>query len=101
MTGEITLRGKVLPIGGLKEKVLAAHREGIKIVIIPKENEKDLQDIPAEVRESLKIDMVETMDQVLQLALVKPLALHVREISEEFNPVVDGSKVSGESITQH
>jgi len=91
----------VLPIGGLKEKVLAAHREGIKNIIIPKENEKDLQDIPAEVRESLKIDMVETMDQVLQLALVRPLTPVGSEINETFTPVVDGTKVSGESITQH
>jgi ATP-dependent Lon protease len=101
MTGEITLRGKVLPIGGLKEKVLAAHREGIKNIIIPKENEKDLQDIPVEVRESLKIDMVETMDQVLQLALVRPLTPIASVINETFTPVVDDAKVSGESITQH
>jgi ATP-dependent Lon protease len=69
MTGEITLRGKVLPIGGVKEKLLAAHRAGIKNVILPKENEKDLQDIPTDVLESLKIDLVETMDEVLQVAL--------------------------------
>jgi ATP-dependent Lon protease len=69
MTGEITLRGKVLPIGGVKEKLLAAHRAGIKNVILPKENEKDLQDIPTDVLESLKIDLVETMDEVLQAAL--------------------------------
>ena len=69
MTGEITLRGKVLPIGGVKEKLLAAHRAGIKNVILPKENEKDLQDIPTDVLASLKIDLVETMDEVLQVAL--------------------------------
>jgi len=71
MTGEITLRGKVLPIGGVKEKLLAAHRAGIKNVILPKENEKDLQDIPTDVLASLKIDLVETMDEVLQVALEK------------------------------
>ena len=69
MTGEITLRGKVLPIGGVKEKLLAAHRAGMKEVILPKENEKDLQDIPQDILESMKVDLVETMDEVLQIAL--------------------------------
>ena len=69
MTGEITLRGKVLPIGGVKEKLLAAHRAGIKEVILPKENEKDLQDIPQDILESMKVNLVETMDEVLQVAL--------------------------------
>lgn len=71
MTGEITLRGRVLPIGGLKEKALAAHRAGIKKVIIPKENEKDIEDVPETVREDLKFIMVEHMDEVLDHALVK------------------------------
>lgn len=70
MTGEITLRGKVLPIGGLKEKALAAHRAGIKTVIIPKENEKDIEDIPESVRSELKFVLVEHMDEVLKIALV-------------------------------
>ncbi len=69
MTGEITLRGKVLPIGGVKEKLLAAHRAGIKNVILPKENEKDLQDLPPEILEALSVSLVETMDEVLQIAL--------------------------------
>jgi len=69
MTGEITLRGLVLPIGGLKEKTLAAQRAGIKQVIVPKRNEKDLPDIPAEVKESLKFYFVENVDQVLRIAL--------------------------------
>ncbi|RPI25747.1 MAG: endopeptidase La [Acidobacteria bacterium] len=73
MTGEITLRGKVLPIGGVKEKVLAAHRAGIKNVILPKENEKDLIDIPEAVLEDINIVLVETMDQVLDIALERPL----------------------------
>jgi ATP-dependent Lon protease len=72
MTGEITLRGKVLPIGGLKEKVLAAHRAGMTQVIIPAENEKDLKDVPEEVLEDLTIHFVETMDEVLRIALVSP-----------------------------
>jgi ATP-dependent Lon protease len=70
MTGEITLRGRVLPIGGLKEKVLAAHRGGIKTVLIPKENQKDVQDIPAPVLKNLTLIEVEHMDEVLRCALV-------------------------------
>ncbi|MGZ3690447.1 MAG: S16 family serine protease, partial [Pseudobdellovibrio sp.] len=69
MTGEISLRGKVLPIGGLKEKVLAAHRGGIKTIICPKENEKDLKDIPKEVLKELKVILVDHVDQVLINAL--------------------------------
>lgn len=69
MTGEVTLRGRVLPIGGLKEKMLAAHRSGIKTVIIPKANDSDLKDIPESVLNSLKIVEVETVDEVLQVAL--------------------------------
>lgn len=69
MTGEITLRGEVLPIGGLKEKLLAAHRGGIKTVIIPEENEKDLQDIPKVIREALDIRCVKWIDSVLEIAL--------------------------------
>ena len=69
MTGEITLRGRVLPVGGIKEKVLAAHRAQIGTVLLPKENEKDLAEIPANVRRKLEIVLVEHMDQVLDLAL--------------------------------
>ena len=69
MTGEITLRGKVLPIGGVKEKLLAAHRFGLKTLILSKENEKDLADIPEEVREDLTIHVVDTVDEVLKYAL--------------------------------
>tara|TARA_B100000686_G_scaffold99983_1_gene107224 strand:- start:2876 stop:5257 length:2382 start_codon:yes stop_codon:yes gene_type:complete len=72
MTGEITLRGKVLPIGGVKEKVLAAHRANLKTIILPKDNEKDLADIPETVLESLDLFMVDTMDEVLKIALEKP-----------------------------
>jgi ATP-dependent Lon protease len=70
MTGEVTLRGRILPIGGLKEKVLAAHRGGIKIVLIPSENEKDIREIPPTVLKSVTIQLVDHMDQVLRRALV-------------------------------
>jgi ATP-dependent Lon protease len=71
MTGEVTLRGRVLPIGGLKEKLLAALRGGMKKVLIPEENAKDLVDIPASVKNGLEIVPVSMMDQVLQHALVR------------------------------
>ncbi|MGE3746652.1 MAG: S16 family serine protease, partial [Sphingomonadaceae bacterium] len=72
MTGEVTLRGRVLPIGGLKEKLLAALRGGITTVLIPQENEKDLAEIPANIREGLKIIPVRHVDEVLELALSRP-----------------------------
>ena len=73
MTGEITLRGRVLPIGGLKEKLLAAHRHGIAEAIMPKDNEKDLPDIPEQVRSVMKLHFVEWMDEVLKIALEREL----------------------------
>ena len=69
MTGEVTLRGKVLSIGGLKEKVLAAHRAGIKTVVVPFDNKKDLIDIPKEIQRDIKFFFVKTMDEVLKIAL--------------------------------
>jgi len=73
MTGEITLRGKVLPIGGLKEKLFAAHRAGLFEVLLPKDNEKDLPDVPENLRKAMKLQFVDAMDQVLKLALERPL----------------------------
>jgi ATP-dependent Lon protease len=72
MTGEITLRGNVLPVGGIKEKVLAAHRAGLKCILIPHRNERDLEDVPAEVRADLDIKLIRRMDEVLSLVLEAP-----------------------------
>ena len=72
MTGEVTLRGRVLEIGGFKEKVLAAHRAGVKLVIAPKDNEKDMEDIPDFVQKDLKFAFVGHMDEVLRVALLHP-----------------------------
>ncbi len=87
MTGEVTITGQVLPIGGLKEKLLAAHRAGIKEVLIPKENEKDLADIPKKVKEDIKITSIEIVDDVLKIALTKELKrvewVEVEKISSE------------------
>ena len=73
MTGEITLRGLVLPIGGLKEKLLAAHRAGIKKVLIPVENKKDLIEVPKTILDSMEVITVKNVDEVLKVALIKPL----------------------------
>jgi ATP-dependent Lon protease len=75
MTGEITLRGKVLPVGGIRQKVLAAHRAGIKTVILPKRNEKDLEELPQNVREALRFEFVEEISQVLEIALPRHVAV--------------------------
>jgi ATP-dependent Lon protease len=73
MTGEITVRGRVLPIGGLKEKLMAAHRQGIRVVVVPKDNEKDLPDIPDVIKAEMKLNFVESMDEVLKIALEREL----------------------------
>jgi ATP-dependent Lon protease len=74
MTGEITLRGQVLPVGGIKEKILAAHRAGLKTIILPRRNEVDLEDLPADVRQALTFKLVDTVDEVLETALeLKPV----------------------------
>jgi ATP-dependent Lon protease len=69
MTGEITLRGNVLPVGGIKEKVLAAHRAGVRRVLLPERNQKDLVDVPEEVRHALDLRLVKRVDEVIELAL--------------------------------
>ena len=85
LTGEITLRGRVLPVGGIKEKMLAAHRAGIKYMLMPVENRKDLSDIPANVRRKVEVSLVEHMDEVLELALLKK----PRKRKRSFQPVAE------------
>ncbi|OUW10908.1 MAG: endopeptidase La [Candidatus Pelagibacter sp. TMED166] len=97
MTGEITLRGIVLPIGGLKEKLLAAHRAGIKTVLIPMENKKDLADVPKTILETMKIITVKNVDEVLKVALTKPLK---RVEWVEVDPISSKSKNKEEIRTQ-
>jgi len=74
MSGEITLKGKVLPVGGIKEKLLAAYREGIKVAILPLDNKPDLKDLPKKLKENMTIHFVDHMDQVLDIALVEDLS---------------------------
>ena len=98
MTGEITLRGIVLPIGGLKEKLLAAHRAGIKKVLILIENKKDLVEVPTTILETMEIIPVKNVDEVLKVALIKPLKrvewVEVDQISEK-------NKTKKEELSTH
>jgi ATP-dependent Lon protease len=96
MTGEITLRGKVLPIGGVKEKVLAAHRAGIKTIIMPKDNEKDLADIPKNVLDHMNMYLVSHMDEVLKIAMAGPMPA---AISPEVAAVADVDVETDDTIT--
>ena len=89
MTGEITLRGRVLPIGGLKEKLIAAHRGGVDTVVVPKENEKDLKDLPAVIKKNLTIVLAEHMDEVLKHALAVPDPEHFLEAGDGIHEIED------------
>jgi len=92
MTGEVTLRGKVLEIGGVKEKVLAAYRSGLREIIMPKSNEKDLRDVPDEVKRSMSFVFVERMDEVLRLALLEPVSDELADqVQPEPSPGLAGS----------
>ncbi|MBZ2187994.1 endopeptidase La [Alcanivorax sp. JB21] len=102
MTGEITLRGQVLPIGGLKEKLLAAHRGGIKTVLIPQENERDLKEIPENIKTALDIRPVKWIDQVLEVALQHmPTPLSEAEVEEEIATAEDGKKGDADRVSTH
>jgi len=99
MTGEITLRGEVLPIGGLKEKLLAAHRGGIRVVLIPEENEKDLAEIPKNIKGKLEIKPVKWIDQVFEVAL-KHMPAAIDEVAPEEPPAAE-SKPEGKGVHAH
>ena len=98
MTGEITLRGIVLPIGGLKEKLLAAHRAGIKKVLIPLENKKDLIEVPKTILETMEIIPVKNVDEVLKVALTKPLK---RVEWVEVDQITKKDKTKKEELSTH
>ena len=100
MTGEITLRGKVLAIGGLKEKLLAAHRAGLFEVILPKDNEKDLAEVPENLRNAMKLHFAETMDQVLSVALESPIPEPLAPVAEPA-PAITSIPSQGEAPTAH
>ncbi len=100
MTGEITLRGEVLPIGGLKEKLLAAHRGGITTVVIPAENEKDLTEIPDNIKQNLTVNCVRWIDEVLAIALqYQPTPIGV--IAERSEAAVGKSEVKSKVVVAH
>ena len=99
MTGELTLTGKVLPIGGLKEKILAAHRTGITNVILPKDNEKDLQDIPANVRKAITFHPLSTIDEVLQVAFEKKIKLKAKPRKTAAKKSKKGSSSKSPSVS--
>ena len=90
MTGEITLRGKVLPVGGIKEKVLAARRAGVKEVVMPRQNQRDLRDVPPQLRDQLTYHFVDHVDQVLELVFEGKLPVPV-PVAAPVEPVVDSS----------
>jgi ATP-dependent Lon protease len=99
MTGEITLRGEVLPVGGLKEKLLAALRGGIDTVLIPEENRRELSEIPANIKQNLDIRPVRWIDEVLEIAL-REMPQALSEKVAEGAPLVEGKKSAGEGKRQ-
>ena len=101
MTGEITLRGQVLPIGGLKEKLLAAHRGGIKTVLIPEENERELKEVPSQIKNSIEIILVKHLDDVINQALTKlPIAIDWEE-KDFIQGGINNDNVREEGVVKH
>ncbi len=98
MSGEITLKGKVLPVGGIKEKLLAAHRELIKEAILPFDNKPDLKDIPKNIKDDMKIHFVENMDEVLEIALTKDMPIKAKKEKIPISSEPSGSEEEGETI---
>ena len=96
MTGEVTLRGKVLEIGGVKEKVLAAYRTGLRELIMPKANEKDLRDVPDEVKERVRFNFVQSMDEVLRIALLPPVVENADQVVNVEVPGTAGVSIDRE-----
>ena len=92
MTGEISLSGLVLPVGGIKEKILAAHRVGLRRIVLPKTNEKDLKDVPDAVRSELSIVFVETIEEALEAVLLKPKDAGKTENGARPSPAVESGK---------
>jgi ATP-dependent Lon protease len=95
MTGEVTLRGQVLPVGGIKEKMLAAHRAGLKTIILPKRNALDLEDVPDEIKKSLSFVFAESVDDVLRAALEKPVRRAPEPKSTRKGRKVDAKSAAG------
>ena len=98
MTGEITLRGSVLPIGGLNEKVVAARRAGLETVLLPQANEKDLTELPEDVREALEFVLVDNMDQVLEHALERPIGARAAAPPDSPEPAAATPEVDAPEI---
>jgi ATP-dependent Lon protease len=106
MSGEITLRGRVLPVGGIKEKLLAAHREGIREAILPRDNKADLKDLPKNIAQDMTIHLVETMDEVLKLVLTRDLPDAINMLDRKTAETKAGPDSSaptgdGESVIAH
>jgi ATP-dependent Lon protease len=95
MSGEITLRGRVLPVGGIKEKLLAAHRERIKEAILPLDNKPDLKDLPKNIKDDIKIHFVENMDEVLEIALTKQLPIKPKKKKIAASSALPGGEEEG------
>jgi ATP-dependent Lon protease len=98
MTGEVTLRGRVLPVGGIKMKILAAHRAGLKTVLLPKRNEKDLEDVPAEVRDAMNFILVDRIDEAIEAAL-KPTKEGIDAADSNLDRILNRPEIEFSSVS--